>query len=160
MQGLEPESPSPLQWFLTSKPQPHAWSKWVIYRVNNDNNDFRTFNPVAFMIVGKAKINALDHFGSVDSIEERTCMGWGLKLSILHQLPTTAKREILCCWSNCLGLTGHSEEFRMRYLRWQELVNVNYEQISSLRLQDQTEICFGERIWQANATNDKNSRQL
>ena len=37
----------------------------------------------------------LDHFGSVTSIEEVTCMGWGLKLSILRQLPTTAWRDSL-----------------------------------------------------------------
>ena len=80
------------------------------------------------------KLMHLDHFGSVASIEERTCMGWDLKLSVLRQLPPTAWTEILCCWSNCLGLNGHAEEFRTRYLRFQELVNVNYEQISFLRL--------------------------
>ena len=39
-----------------------------------DNNDSRTFRPVVIMIVGKSKGNP-DHLGSVDSIEERTCMG-------------------------------------------------------------------------------------
>ena len=74
----------------------------------------------------------LDHFGSVTSIEEITCIGSGLKLSILCPLPTTAWREILCFWSICLGLNGHSEELRMQYWHWQELINVNYEQISFL----------------------------
>ena len=43
-----------------------------------DNNDSRTFRPVAIMTVGKAEINAfmhLDHFGSVVSVEEITRMG-------------------------------------------------------------------------------------
>ena len=38
-----------------------------------DNNDSRTFRPVAIMIVGKQKLMRLDHFGSVTSIEEITC---------------------------------------------------------------------------------------
>ena len=41
-------------------------------------------------LLEKQKLMHLDHFGSVASIEEKTCMGWGMKLSILHQLPTTA----------------------------------------------------------------------
>ena len=94
-----------------------------------------------------------DHFESVASIYEITCMGWGLKLSVLRQLPTTAQREILCCWSNCYGLNGHSEEFRMRY--WQELVNVNYEQISFLKLLGSNWTLF----WRMFMTNQSYKRQ-
>ena len=39
-----------------------------------DNDDSRTFRPVAIMFENQ-KLRHLDHFGSVDSIEERTCMG-------------------------------------------------------------------------------------
>ena len=37
--------------------------------------DCMTFGIVAIMIVGKAEINVLDHFRSVISIEEITCIG-------------------------------------------------------------------------------------
>ena len=40
-----------------------------------DNNDSRTFKPVAIMIVGKEKLMCMDHFRSFSSIEEITCMG-------------------------------------------------------------------------------------
>ena len=103
----------------------------------------------------------LDHFGSVTSIEEITCMGWGLNLSIVRQLPTAAWRQILCCWSNCLRLNDHSEEFRMRYLHWQERINVNSEQVSFLRLLGSNWTLF----WRMFMTNrsckrEKQSRQL
>ena len=63
-----------------------------------------------------------------------------------------------CCRSNGLGFNGHSEEFRMRYLNWQELININCEQIISFW--DQTELCFGERLWQTEPEKEKSSRKL
>ena len=100
----------------------------------------------------------LHYFGSVASMYVcmYVCMGWSLKSLFL---PTRAWREILCCWSNCLGLNGHSEEFRMRYLHWKELTNVNYEQIT-LRFLGSNWTCLGECLWQNKATNDKNSSHL
>ena len=94
-----------------------------------DNNNSRTFRPVTIMTVGKSKI---DPSGSFRISRQY----WGKNLNGLRSefinSPPAANNSL--SWSNCLGLTGHSEEFRMRHLRWEELVNVNYEQISFLKL--------------------------
>ena len=98
-----------------------------------DNNNSQTFKPVASMIVGKSKLMHLGYFRTVDSIEEKNL--YGLRSEIINSPPATInslKKNHL--FLICLGLTGHSEEFRIRYLRWEELVNVNYEQISFLKL--------------------------
>ena len=50
----------------------------------------RTSRPVAVMIDEKAKLMHMDYVRSTASNEERSCMGRGLKLSILRQVSTTA----------------------------------------------------------------------
>ena len=109
-----------------------------------DNNDCSTFRLVAVMIVGKAEINASGSFRISNQYWRNNL--YGLRSEMINSPPAannSLKRNSLC-WSNCLGLNGHSEDFRMRYLHWQELINVNYEQINFLRFLDLTELCFGE----------------
>ena len=60
--GSEPETPSPMERTLTIMPQSHACSQWSNLSCCNH---CRTFRP---------KINASGSFGSVATIEERTCV--------------------------------------------------------------------------------------
>ena len=132
---------------------------WPVYQ-SEQKNDARTFRPLATMIVEKAKLMHMDHVRSVASIEEIICMGWGLELSILRQLLTAVWREILCCWSNRFELNGHSEEFRMWFLRWQEIVNVNYEQINFLRPLGSNWNLFWRMFMTTQSYKPQKSRQL
>ena len=61
MPGFEPEMPPRMERTLTTMPQPHGCGRRVIITVI-DNNDSRTFRPVAIRIVGKAEINASGSF--------------------------------------------------------------------------------------------------
>ena len=123
------------------------------------NYDSWTFRPEAIMIVGKAEIIASGSFRISHQY-------WGNNLYRLRsiiinsrQLPTQPEGKSFVVDQTTLDWMV-TEEFRMRYLDWQELVNVNYEQISFLRLLGLNWTCFEECLWQTKATDDKNSRQL
>ena len=128
-----PETPPWMERTLTTMPQPYAWGRGVIIYHVIDNNDSGTFRPAAIMFVGKAEINTSGSFRFSRQYWGNSL--YGLRFEIIHSPPATnnSLKRNLCYWSNCLGLNGHSKEFRLRCLRWQELINANYEQISRVQ---------------------------
>ena len=122
-----------------------------------DNDDPRTIRPVAIIIVGKAEINACGSFRISNQY-------WGNNLYRFRS-------EII----NSLSAANNSLKRNSLFLidlSWVEwslgrienailtLTRAYKCKLWTNKLLEQTELCFGECLWQAKAANDKRSRQL
>ena len=112
------------------------------------------------MIVGKAEINASGSFPISRQYWGNNLYGLGSEIINSPPAASNSLKRNPCCGSNCHGLIGHSEEFWLRYLHWQELVNVNYEQISLLRLLESNWTLFWRMFMTNQSYKRENSHQL